>query len=172
MSVVGVLHLVDRLVAEVLAEPLVAPVVEHLGVDEVLVDRGQLGGEHLVEQLDDRRRVPCMARAAVRRRSNGDADVAAGVRARAARQQPFELRPAAAAAGAGAAAAGDLLDGARRPAAMAASTVRSVTPRHEQTYMARPPPSRADGSARSTMSGAPAATRRAATLSGTRTERG
>ena len=49
----GVLHLVDRLVADVLGEPLVAPVVAHLGVDEVLVDRRQLGGEHLVEQLDD-----------------------------------------------------------------------------------------------------------------------
>ena len=50
---VGVLHLVDRLVAAVLGEALVAPVVAHLGVDEVLVDRRQLGGEHLVEQLDD-----------------------------------------------------------------------------------------------------------------------
>jgi hypothetical protein len=35
------------------AELVVAPVVAHLGVDEVLVDRGQLGGEHLVEDLDD-----------------------------------------------------------------------------------------------------------------------
>ena len=34
-------------------QSLVAPVAGHLGVDEVLVDRRQLRGEHLVEQLDD-----------------------------------------------------------------------------------------------------------------------
>ena len=50
---VGVLHLVDRLLAVVLRERLVAPVVEHLVVDEVLVDRGELGGEDLVEQFGD-----------------------------------------------------------------------------------------------------------------------
>jgi hypothetical protein len=32
---------------------VVPPVLAHLGVDEVLVDGGQLGGQHLVEQLDD-----------------------------------------------------------------------------------------------------------------------
>ena len=37
------------------ASRLVAPVVAHLGVDEVLVDRRELGGEHLVEQFDDGR---------------------------------------------------------------------------------------------------------------------
>ena len=35
------------------AEPLVAPVVAHLGVDEVLVDRRELGREDLVQELDD-----------------------------------------------------------------------------------------------------------------------
>ena len=54
-ELVGVLHLADRLVAVVLAEAFVAPVVAHLGVDEVLVDRRQLGREDLVEQLDDTR---------------------------------------------------------------------------------------------------------------------
>jgi hypothetical protein len=34
-------------------EPAETPVAEHLGVDEVLVDRRQLGGQHLVEELDD-----------------------------------------------------------------------------------------------------------------------
>ena len=38
---VGVLHLADRLLAELLGEALVAPVRAHLGVDEVLVDRGR-----------------------------------------------------------------------------------------------------------------------------------
>ncbi len=52
-DLVGVLHLVDRLVADVLGEPLVAPVAAHLGVDEVLVDRRQLGGQHVVEDVDD-----------------------------------------------------------------------------------------------------------------------
>ena len=35
------------------ARPVVAPVVAHLGVDEVLVDRRELGGQDVVEQLDD-----------------------------------------------------------------------------------------------------------------------
>ena len=52
-ELVGILHLADRLVADCFAEPFVAPVVAHLGVDEVLVHRGQLRGEDLVEQLDD-----------------------------------------------------------------------------------------------------------------------
>ena len=52
-QLVGVLHLVDRLVAVVLRERLVAPVVEHLVVDEVLVDRRELGGQDLVEQFGD-----------------------------------------------------------------------------------------------------------------------
>ena len=49
----GVLHLVDRLVADVCGQALVAPVLAHLGVQEVLVDRRELAGEHLVQQLDD-----------------------------------------------------------------------------------------------------------------------
>ena len=52
-ELVGVLHLVDRLLAVVLRERLVAPVVEHLVVDEVLVDRRELGGQDLVEQFGD-----------------------------------------------------------------------------------------------------------------------
>ena len=51
-QLVGILHLTDRLVPEAMAEAGIAPVVEHLGVQEVLIDCGQLGGEHLVEQLD------------------------------------------------------------------------------------------------------------------------
>ena len=50
---VGVLHLVDRFLLLVLAQLLQAPVVEHPGVQEVLVDRGQLVDEDLVEVLDD-----------------------------------------------------------------------------------------------------------------------
>jgi hypothetical protein len=38
-----------------LREPLVAPVRAHLGVDEVLVDRGELRGEHVVQDFDHRR---------------------------------------------------------------------------------------------------------------------
>src|SRR5690606_34690058 len=52
---VGVLHLVDRLVVLLLLEPLVAPVPAHARVQEVLVDRGELRGEDLVERLDDLR---------------------------------------------------------------------------------------------------------------------
>ena len=51
---VGVLHLVDRLVPELLGEPVIAPVVAHASVDEVLVDRRQLGRQYFVQDLDDR----------------------------------------------------------------------------------------------------------------------
>jgi hypothetical protein len=44
-----VAHLVDRLVLDVLGEAEIPPVLAHLGVEEVLVDRRQLGGEHVVE---------------------------------------------------------------------------------------------------------------------------
>ena len=49
-QLVGVLHLVDRLLADVLVEPLVAPVLAHLRVQEVLVDGGELAGEDLVQR--------------------------------------------------------------------------------------------------------------------------
>src|SRR5262245_48145683 len=52
---VGVLHLVDRLGPHLVGQPLVAPVGAHAGVDEVLVDRGELVGEELVQDLQDLR---------------------------------------------------------------------------------------------------------------------
>jgi hypothetical protein len=48
-----VLHLVDRLLLLVLLELLQSPVAEHAGVEEVLVDRGELVQKHLVQVLDD-----------------------------------------------------------------------------------------------------------------------
>src|SRR3546814_18740617 len=50
---IGVLHLVDRLLVLVLGQLGVAPVPVHAGMQEILVDRGQLVVEHLVEKLDD-----------------------------------------------------------------------------------------------------------------------
>src|ERR1700678_3053664 len=52
-ELVCVLHLPDRLVVDLLAEVLVAPVQAHPGVQEVLVDGGQLAGEHFVQDVDD-----------------------------------------------------------------------------------------------------------------------
>src|SRR5690606_27307251 len=52
-QLVGVLHLVDRFLVLVLGEIFEAPVLQHLGVQEVLVDRGELVVERLVEVLDD-----------------------------------------------------------------------------------------------------------------------
>ncbi len=46
-------HLADGLLAELLPEPLVAPVFAHARVDEVLVHGGELGRENVVEQRDD-----------------------------------------------------------------------------------------------------------------------
>jgi hypothetical protein len=45
-------HLVDRLLTQLGGEPEVAPVLAHLGVDEILVDRRQLVGEELVEECE------------------------------------------------------------------------------------------------------------------------
>ena len=50
---IGVLHLVDRLVAQLARQPLVAPVLAHLGVHEVLVDRRELLAKRLVQFRDD-----------------------------------------------------------------------------------------------------------------------
>ena len=52
-QLVGMLHLVDGLVVFVLGEFLQAPVLQHLGVQEVLVDRDELVVERLVEVVDD-----------------------------------------------------------------------------------------------------------------------
>jgi hypothetical protein len=48
-----VAHLVERFGARVRGERRVAPVLLHLCVQEVLVDGGQLGGQLLVQELDD-----------------------------------------------------------------------------------------------------------------------
>ena len=104
-QLVGVLHLVDRLVAEVLRERLVAPVVEHLVVDEVLVHGRELGGEDLVEQLDDLSVSSHAPRLAV----NVD-ELTGSVEQRVVLEQLLQRRPAPAALGARAAADGQLLD--------------------------------------------------------------
>src|SRR5438094_917469 len=52
-QLVGVFHLLDALLAHLLGEAIVAPVVAEAGVEEVLVDGGQLGREHVVEQRND-----------------------------------------------------------------------------------------------------------------------
>jgi hypothetical protein len=48
-----VFHLLDGLLAAVLRQALVVPVLAHHRVDEVLVDAGQLGAQHVVQDLDD-----------------------------------------------------------------------------------------------------------------------
>mgnify|MGYP003295966444 CR=1 FL=1 len=52
-QLVGVLHFLDRFMALVSGELFEAPIVEHAVVQPVLVDRGQLVGESLVEKIDD-----------------------------------------------------------------------------------------------------------------------
>src|SRR5262245_30125494 len=52
-QLVGVFHLVHRLSLLMLAQSLQSPVVEHPGVQEVLVDRGQLVREYGIEMLND-----------------------------------------------------------------------------------------------------------------------
>src|SRR4029078_3476 len=49
-----VLHLVDRFLPEVMRQPGEAAVTADLGAQEVLIDRGELADEKLVEEVDDR----------------------------------------------------------------------------------------------------------------------
>jgi hypothetical protein len=44
-----VLHLADGFLVVVLGEPFEAPVLAHLGVQEVLVDPDELAAEHVVQ---------------------------------------------------------------------------------------------------------------------------
>ena len=50
---IGVLHLVDRLLAQLVSQPLVTPVLTHLAVDEILVDRSQLVEQQRAEELQN-----------------------------------------------------------------------------------------------------------------------
>ena len=52
-ELVRMLHLVDRLVVRVLAEPVEPPVLQHAGMQEILVDCGQFVLEDLVEMSND-----------------------------------------------------------------------------------------------------------------------
>jgi hypothetical protein len=52
-QVVGVVHFLDRFLVLVLAQRGEAPVLVHAGMQEILVDRGQLIDQAFVEQLDD-----------------------------------------------------------------------------------------------------------------------
>ena len=52
---IGVLHLVDRLVIFDMRQLAIAPVLQHAGVQEVLVDGRQLILQHHIEVLDDLR---------------------------------------------------------------------------------------------------------------------
>src|SRR3546814_5422659 len=52
-DLVGMLHLVDRLFAFERGEACDAPIVEHAIMQPILVDRGQLVLERLVEEIDD-----------------------------------------------------------------------------------------------------------------------
>src|SRR6266702_4728746 len=52
-QLVGILHLVDRLLVFIVAELRHAPMPQHPGVEEILIDRGQLVLEGGVQMLDD-----------------------------------------------------------------------------------------------------------------------
>src|SRR4029077_12891853 len=52
-QLVGVLHLVERGVILAVAEFCDAPMAQHPGMEEILIDRGQLALEHRIQMLDD-----------------------------------------------------------------------------------------------------------------------
>jgi hypothetical protein len=48
-----VLHFADRFVPQNFLDFSVAPILAHLGVDEILVDTGELLAKNLVQNIDD-----------------------------------------------------------------------------------------------------------------------
>src|SRR5262245_19034595 len=52
-DLLGMLHLAHGLLADGVLQPAIAPVLAHFAVDEILVDGRELGGEDVVEDLDD-----------------------------------------------------------------------------------------------------------------------
>src|SRR4029077_15231551 len=52
---IGVLHLLDGFLAPLLGERFVAPIVEQTIMQPILIDRGQLVPQRLVEIIDDTR---------------------------------------------------------------------------------------------------------------------
>src|SRR5262245_4107045 len=51
-DLIGMLHLLDRLLALLRGQLLISPVLAHLRVNEILVDRGELRSEDRVQRLD------------------------------------------------------------------------------------------------------------------------
>ena len=47
------LHFFDGFLADVLGHPFIAPVLAHLGMQKILVDGGELGFEHFVQNGND-----------------------------------------------------------------------------------------------------------------------
>ena len=122
-ELLGVVHLLDGLVAVLVGQALPSPVLAQLGVGEVLVDGGEFGRQGLVEELDDARRTlhaadtnrpsgrgSALGRRGSRRiRVGRDADD--DLRPAGLVEQPLDRVTAAAAASAGAALRGDVVDG-------------------------------------------------------------
>ena len=52
-QMIGMLHLVDRFLVFMLAEFAKAPMPQHAGMQEILIDRRQLVLQHFVEDRDD-----------------------------------------------------------------------------------------------------------------------
>ena len=118
VSDLGVLHLVDGLGPGVGRRACVAPVLLHLRVQEVLVDRGELGGQLLVEELDDSR-VSLHARDPIERRPTATAPSRARRRAHGGQRRPRSCTGSIAAAGRRRRSGRpDLGDAGRRPAAV------------------------------------------------------
>src|SRR6185436_17771083 len=54
-QLLGMFHLADGVLADDPVQAIVAPVLAHLAVHEILIDRGELRGQNVVEDLDDLR---------------------------------------------------------------------------------------------------------------------
>jgi hypothetical protein len=52
-DLIGVLHLIEATLSNLIVKPLITPVFAHFGMHKILVDRGQIRGQYLVQQIDD-----------------------------------------------------------------------------------------------------------------------
>jgi hypothetical protein len=52
-ELIGIFHFVDAALPHFVMEPFIAPILAHLGMDEVLVDGSEIRGQDLIQDVDD-----------------------------------------------------------------------------------------------------------------------
>jgi hypothetical protein len=52
-ELIGIFHFINAACSHFVMEPFIAPVLAHLGMDEVLVDGSEIRGQDLIQDVDD-----------------------------------------------------------------------------------------------------------------------